>query len=65
MDEIFWICVRIIEVMSNMLGITYEELNIWLFVIIHPIITLIFIILYIKYKILYSKSKIKLNNNEL
>ncbi len=60
MDKAFWICVRIIEVMSNMLGITYEELNIWLFVIIHPIITLIFIILYIKYKILYNKSKNKM-----
>ncbi len=55
MDKAFWICVKIIQEMSKILGMTYEELNIWLFVIIHPLITLIFIVLFIKYKRLYNK----------
>ena len=55
MDTAFWICVKIIQEMSKILGMTYEELNIWLFVIIHPILTLIFIVLFIKYKRLYNK----------
>ena len=67
MDMIFWICVKIMQVMSDVLGITYQELNVLLFVIIHPILTLSFIFLYKKYKRLYIKqcNKIKLNNNEL
>lgn len=55
MDTAFWICVKIIQEMSKILGMTYEELNIWLFVIIHPILTLIFMLLFIKYKRLYNK----------
>lgn len=55
MDMIFWICVEIIQVMSGVLGITYQELNVLLFVIIHPALTLSFIFLYKKYKRLYIK----------
>jgi len=40
MDTIFWICVKIMQVMSKAIGITYQELNVILFVILHPAITL-------------------------
>jgi hypothetical protein len=37
-DTIFRYCVNFLVDMSNVIGISYEELNIWIFVIILPII---------------------------
>ncbi len=55
MNELFDICVNILNWIADTTGLTYKEANIWIFVIIHPIITLIFICLtimmYIKYKL--------------
>ena len=40
---IYWIdttfdwCVRFLHIVADLLGITYEEINIWLFVIIVPV----------------------------
>ena len=53
MDTIFWICVKIMQVMSGMLGITYQQLNVILFVVIHPAITIYLFYLYRKYKKLW------------
>ncbi len=57
MDTIFWICVKIMQITSDMLGITYQQLNVILFVIIHPIITLILWFKYRKYKRLLKLQK--------
>lgn len=57
MDTIFWICVKIMQVMSKMLGITYQQLNVILFVILHPAITLILYAKYRKYKKLWQEQK--------
>ena len=43
MNEFFWWCVRVMDVSAGWLGLTYEEWNVILFVIIHPLITLAFI----------------------
>lgn len=51
MDAVFWICVGIMNVMSDLTGISYQAINVWLFVIIHPLITLWFAVNYIRYKI--------------
>lgn len=60
METIFWICVKIMQVMSNVLGITYQQLNVLLFVILHPTITLILFMKYRKYKLLWKgKQNIK------
>ena len=32
-------CVQLLYDMSAWIGITYEELNVWVFVVIHPLIT--------------------------
>lgn len=50
MDTIFWICVKIMQVTSDFLGITYQQLNVILFVFIHPAITLLLYVKYRKYK---------------
>jgi hypothetical protein len=39
-DEIFNFCVRLLYDIGGILGITYEEINVWLFVVIWPIVSL-------------------------
>jgi Flp pilus assembly protein TadB len=57
MEMIFWICVKIMQIMANMLGITYQQLNVILFVIIHPAITVFLWIKYRKYKRLWKEQQ--------
>lgn len=53
MYDLFDICVEVIKYLSRISGFTYEEVNIILFVLLHPYIT---IRLAIKYYILkYTK----------
>ena len=40
-DETFNFCVRLLYDIGGILGITYEEINVWLFVIIWPIASLL------------------------
>lgn len=40
MHELFDICVDIIYWIAGVTGWTYKEANIWIFVIIHPLLTL-------------------------
>ena len=43
MDQIFDWCVRVLIYWANIFGITYKEINVWVFVIIWPILTLVLI----------------------
>ncbi|MBK9924153.1 MAG: hypothetical protein IPP66_02575 [Anaerolineales bacterium] len=43
MDQIFDWCVDVLVYWAGILGITYKEINVWVFVIIWPIVTLILI----------------------
>ena len=54
-DGVFQICVFILVDLANFLGISYEEINVWIFVVIWPLITI-----YQTMRILYLKSKMKL-----
>ena len=58
-DEIFNFCVILLYEIGGFLGISYEELNVWLFVIIWPIASLLLfaevIRLRLKLSFLYSK----------
>ena len=40
-DITFNFCVRLLYDVGNFLGITYEEINVWVFCVIWPILTLI------------------------
>ena len=53
MNEIFDWCVQFMIDGAHFLGITYKEFNVWLFVIIHPAITLALLIWSI---VLFSKN---------
>ena len=45
-DTIFKICVYILVDLADLIGISYEAINIWIFVIIQPLLILIFFILW-------------------
>ena len=49
-DAIFRVCVYILADLSEIIGISYEAINIWIFVIIQPLLILIFFILWRKEK---------------
>lgn len=57
MNEVFNQSVRLLQIASEQLGMTYQELNIWIFLIIEPIV---FVILVIKIYLLTNK----INNYE-
>lgn len=44
MDAIFDWCVNVLVYFAGIFGITYKEINVWVFVIIWPILTLILVI---------------------
>ena len=57
-DTVFDWCVIFLYEMADLLGITYEEINVWLFVIILPLVLLISFLLNILLllKILITKT---------
>ena len=42
-DQIFDWCVRVLVYWAGTLGITYKEINVWVFVILWPILTILLI----------------------
>lgn len=52
-QALFDACVWILIQMAHVLGISYQAINIWLFVVIHPAITLYLFVLYKKYRTKY------------
>ncbi len=58
MNEIFSICVAILEWIAALLGISYQAANIWIFVIIEPIVFVIMLIIILK-----QRSIIKILSN--
>jgi hypothetical protein len=61
MDKIFDVCVYLLECLSAVTGFTYKELNVYIFVFIHPLITLVLFIMLVKAKTRlrsYEKNKI-------
>jgi len=48
MDQIFGWCVNLLVYWANIFGITYKEINIWVFVIIWPILTIMLIAIIVR-----------------
>ncbi len=44
MDEVFDRCVRLLVFLAAQFGMTYKEINVWIFVIIWPVITIALIV---------------------
>jgi hypothetical protein len=47
MDAIFDWCVQVLVYFAGVFGITYKEINVWVFVIIWPIFTLALLVILI------------------
>ena len=47
-NTLFWICVDIMKWLCGVTGISYEALNIWLFVIIQPAMIVLFFVLWVR-----------------
>lgn len=43
MDQIFDWCVHVLFYWAGIFGITYKEINVWVFVIIWPLLTVVLI----------------------
>lgn len=56
-NSLFRFCVHLLQVWAKMTNMTYEEINIWIFVIIEPILFFLMCIV-----IIYQFSKIKTLN---
>ena len=41
MDAVFDVCVRILLDLAGWTGLTYKEINVWIFVILWPVVTLV------------------------
>ena len=52
MNELFDLCENLLIVWSENLGMTYKDLNVWIFVIIEPIIFIIMLVSIISYGII-------------
>ncbi len=46
-NDIFWACVHIMQWVCSITGISYEALNIWLFIIIQPTLIVMFAMLWL------------------
>jgi hypothetical protein len=54
-DYIFQMCVAFLSDLAKLIGISYEEINIWIFIVIWPILTV-----YLIARNFFLKRKVKL-----
>ena len=51
MHELFDLCVAILYWIAELTGLTYKEANIWIFVIIHPLLTLVLFFMVLRLRV--------------
>jgi hypothetical protein len=64
MDYIFDLCVKILLVLAKLTGFTYKEINVIIFCIIWPIITIILFLIIILQQLNIYSLKNKYQNNK-
>jgi hypothetical protein len=58
MNQIFDWCVNVLIYWATIFGITYKEINVWVFVILWPLLTILLIgIIVMQYRIIRTLSK--------
>jgi len=60
-DGLFDLCVRVLLWIADLFGVSYNTINIWIFCVIWPILTVILIAIVIRQRI--DLRKIKKNEN--
>lgn len=60
-NNVFYWCVQFLASIANLIGMTYEEINIWIFCIIEPIIFILMCIWlwYLLVRVYFLKSLVK------
>jgi hypothetical protein len=61
-DTLFYLCVQILLWLAGVLGVSYNEVNIWIFCIIWPIVTIILIAMVWRQWITIRKLRNQLGN---
>jgi hypothetical protein len=59
MNEIFRWCVDFLVVLSDRLHMTYEQINIWIFVIIEPIVFFIMLFMIVRQRLTINRMRKK------
>jgi len=59
MDNLFDACVEFLRWLGDIVGLSYKEINIWIFVIIEPIIFILMLLWILKFKKILNKLKNK------
>jgi len=60
-SRIYWIdvffnyCVRLLYDAASLIGISYEEINVWIFCILWPVVTIVMLAEIIRLRIKFSK----------
>ena len=54
-DVVFNYCVRLLYDVASLIGITYEEINVWIFCILWPVVTIIMLAEIIRLRFKFSK----------
>jgi cytochrome c oxidase subunit IV len=57
MNSLFDYCVHLLQIWGKFLHMTYEEINIWIFVIIEPIVFVVMLFVIISQRIRITKLK--------
>jgi hypothetical protein len=65
MDAIFDWCVNVLVYFAGVFGITYKEINVWVFVIILPILTLAMLVILIVQQVRIRRLEKLLRNRGL
>jgi hypothetical protein len=60
MNKIFYWCVDLLKHWAKDLNMTYEEINVWLFVIIEPLLIILLIVLLIRQYLMIKKLRIRI-----
>ena len=64
MDNLFDICVELLKWLGGVVNLSYKEINIWVFVIIEPIIFILMLVWIIRLKSKINKLKIIKNGRK-
>ena len=58
MDYVFYKCVDVLDYLANLLSMSYEEINVWIFCIIGPIVFLglLFLVIFQRREIRHLRS---------
>ncbi len=64
-DEIFNWCAELLWWLAPIIGLTYKELNVWIFVIIEPIVFFIMLGIIIKLRRDVKQLKLKANGQKI